>query len=169
MDVNFPNNPQINDVFTKGDRSWRWTGVYWRAFSTTVGYTGSQGESTFTWGPTPPENAEIGARWFDTLEGALAVYVDDGDGFQWVEVAASGFLGRTGFTGSVGFVDFGNIPSNVITNGTIRANNPFFLNPKVVTANYTIPANSNAMSAGPIEIANGVTVVISDGAEWSIV
>ena len=64
------------------------------------GYTGSVGESTFTWGPTPPLNPDIGARWYDTTEGVLTVYVDDGDSQQWVEVNASGFLGQTGYTGS---------------------------------------------------------------------
>jgi len=134
-----------------------------------VGFTGSRGESTFTWGPNPPENPDVGARWFDTVEGALSVYVDDGNSLQWVEVSASGFLGRTGFTGSTGIIDYENLTQNIVTSGTIRANNPFFLNPKVITANYTIPSNTNAMSAGPIEIALGVTVIIGSGAEWSIV
>ena len=134
-----------------------------------AGFTGSRGESTFTWGPNPPENPAIGDRWFDTVEGALSVYVDDGNSLQWVEVSASGFLGRTGFTGSAGIIDYENLTQNIVTSGTIRANNPFFLNPKVITENYTIPSNTNAMSAGPIEIALGVTVIIGSGAEWSIV
>jgi hypothetical protein len=67
------------------------------------GFTGSQGESSFTWGTTPPSNPEVGDRWYDTNKSKLVVYVDDGDSFQWVEVAASGFLGQTGYTGSIGF------------------------------------------------------------------
>jgi hypothetical protein len=67
------------------------------------GYAGSQGESSFTWGPTPPSSPAVGDRWYDTNKSKLVVYVDDGDSFQWVEVAASGFLGQTGYTGSVGF------------------------------------------------------------------
>jgi hypothetical protein len=43
------------------------------------------------------------------------------------------------------------------------------LNPNVITSNQTIPAGQNGVSGGPITIADGVTVVISDGAEWSIV
>ena len=68
------------------------------------GFVGSRGESSFTWGPTPPPSPKIGDRWFDTIDGALSVYVDDGDSNQWVEVAASGFLGQTGYTGSQGTV-----------------------------------------------------------------
>ena len=45
----------------------------------------------------------------------------------------------------------------------------FYLNAQTVTANYTVPAGQNAMTAGPITIANGVEVTISDGSEWTIV
>ncbi len=45
----------------------------------------------------------------------------------------------------------------------------FYLNNQTITQNYTIPANQNAMSAGPITIANGVVVTISDGSTWTVV
>jgi hypothetical protein len=44
----------------------------------------------------------------------------------------------------------------------------FYVNGQTVTANYTIPSGQNAMSAGPITIADGVTVTISDGSNWVI-
>jgi hypothetical protein len=65
-----------------------------------IGYTGSLGESSFTYGPDAPLNPAVGDRWYDSIDGAALVYTNDGDSFQWVEVAASGFLGRTGYTGS---------------------------------------------------------------------
>jgi hypothetical protein len=45
----------------------------------------------------------------------------------------------------------------------------FIENDQIVTANYTIPATKNAMSTGPIEIDDGVTVTVSDGARWVII
>jgi hypothetical protein len=45
----------------------------------------------------------------------------------------------------------------------------FYENEKTVTADYTITSSKNAMSAGPITIANGVTVTIPDGSVWTIV
>lgn len=45
----------------------------------------------------------------------------------------------------------------------------FIENSKTVTANYTITAGKNAMSAGPITINDGVTVTIPDGSVWTIV
>ncbi len=45
----------------------------------------------------------------------------------------------------------------------------FFENGQTVTTNYTLTANKNAVSAGPITVNNGVTVTIPSGASWSIV
>lgn len=43
-----------------------------------------------------------------------------------------------------------------------------FENAQIITANYTITTGNNAMSAGPITIADGVDVVIPDGSTWTI-
>jgi hypothetical protein len=44
----------------------------------------------------------------------------------------------------------------------------FFFNNKIATSNAVIEANTNAMSAGPIIIANNVTITISSGSRWVI-
>jgi hypothetical protein len=31
MAINFPDDPEINDEFTSGERTWIWTGAVWRA------------------------------------------------------------------------------------------------------------------------------------------
>ena len=46
---------------------------------------------------------------------------------------------------------------------------PFFENGQTVTGDYSISANCNAMSAGVISIASGVTVTIPSGSNWVIV
>jgi len=45
----------------------------------------------------------------------------------------------------------------------------FYENDMVVTTNYTLTANKNAMSAGPVTINSGVTVTVPTGAVWTIV
>jgi len=45
----------------------------------------------------------------------------------------------------------------------------FVQNDQVVTTNYTIPADKNAMTAGPIDINSGVTVTVSTGARWVVI
>ena len=58
---------------------------------------------------------------------------------------------------------------NLRATGTVTANNPFILNAQTVSANYTVPTNYNASSAGPITINTGVTVTVSTGSTWVIV
>jgi hypothetical protein len=45
----------------------------------------------------------------------------------------------------------------------------FWENGKEVTANYTITLNKNAMTAGPVSLANGAVVTVPDGSTWTIV
>jgi len=45
----------------------------------------------------------------------------------------------------------------------------FYENDQTVTADYTVASNRNALTAGPIEIQDGVTVTVSDGARWVVV
>lgn len=48
--------------------------------------------------------------------------------------------------------------------------NPFlYLNDQTVSVDYTMPADQNGMSAGPITIADGVTLTIPDGATYTVV
>lgn len=45
---------------------------------------------------------------------------------------------------------------------------PIRINPTRIKADFTLPAGYNGASAGPISIDDGVTVVIGNGATWSI-
>jgi hypothetical protein len=50
------------------------------------------------------------------------------------------------------------------------ANNPvFYENDQTVSVTYTITTGKNAMTAGPVTIADGVSVTIPDGSVWTIV
>jgi hypothetical protein len=45
----------------------------------------------------------------------------------------------------------------------------FFENDQTVNTSYSITANKNAVTAGPVTVASGVTVTIPSGSTWSIV
>lgn len=45
----------------------------------------------------------------------------------------------------------------------------FYENGKTITTSYSITANSNAMSAGPITINSGASVTIPDGSRWVVI
>jgi hypothetical protein len=49
------------------------------------------------------------------------------------------------------------------------ASNGILVNSATVSANYTIPSGSNAVSAGPVTVADGVTVTVSAGSVWVVV
>ena len=54
---------------------------------------------------------------------------------------------------------------------TAQATNPdspIRINPRKITADFTIASTYNAASVGPISISEGVTVTVSDNATWSI-
>ena len=74
-------------------------------------------------------------------------------------------------------------PSNLNVSGVVTAtsfrgenvgrgggnDSVFFENDQEVTVDYTISTSKNAMSAGPIGIATGITVTIPSGSTWTIV
>jgi hypothetical protein len=52
--------------------------------------------------------------------------------------------------------------------GNSGANGVMLINKTEVTADYTLPAGSNALSVGPVTIDDGVEVVISDNQRWLV-
>jgi hypothetical protein len=42
--INFPDSPSVNDVFTAGTSTWKWTGVAWE----TVGFDGASSVAELT-------------------------------------------------------------------------------------------------------------------------
>ena len=76
---------------------------------------------------------------------------------------------------NTGIVAAANVNSTyVTTTSRVTANNvnntgQFYYNARTISANVTIGATENAMSVGPMTIADGVEVVIADGGEWSII
>lgn len=49
------------------------------------------------------------------------------------------------------------------------ANDIFYENSTTVASNYTITSGKNAMTAGPVTIASGVTVTVPSGSRWAVV
>ena len=45
----------------------------------------------------------------------------------------------------------------------------FYQNGQTVTTDYTVTASNNAMSAGPVTVANGIDVTLTGTSEWVIV
>jgi len=126
--IDFPNSPNVNDVFTSGLQTWVWTGIAWNLIVSPVvgatGPTGPSGAASNVTGPTgatgafsissatPPESADEGDAWFNSATGQIFIYYDN----YWVESASSnigpaGSAGPTGATGPEG-------PASVVPGAT---------------------------------------------------
>ena len=104
-------------------------------------YTVSGDEVTFTTAPAS------GLSFFALMQGDAVDINTPADGTVTSAKLASDFTGATGGAG----------------------NHVFLLNEQTVNTDYTIPANRNALSAGPITIDTGVTVTIPATSAWVIV
>lgn len=71
--------------------------------------------------------------------------------------------------GNGGIIEINEVDKVEITPEKISMEGIFFENGKTISANYTITADKNTFSCGPITIGEDVTVTIEDGGEWSIV
>lgn len=120
-----------------------------------LNYSSSGGMSV---GATPPSSPSNGSPWFNTNDGTLYIYYDDGVGSpssQWVQIQASSSL-EGSFDTRLAALEASSIF-------------PIRLNTQTISANYAIPSGYNGLTAGPVTIADGVIVTIPDGSAWSIV
>ena len=103
---------------------------------------------------------------------ALSVLTDTNTGIYFPAADTIGFV--EGGTESMRVDPSGNLLINTTTptsrltvNGDVAGT--FFVNPTTVSSNYTVPANYNAMTAGPITVNSGVVVTVGSGSVWTIV
>lgn len=76
MPIDFPSNPAVNDIYTAGNRIWRWTGVRWESDP----LPGEKGK--FLVSASAPTPAEEGDAWFDSNTSRTYIYFAN----AWVEV-----------------------------------------------------------------------------------
>ena len=62
----------------------------------------------------------------------------------------------------------GNTTPNTVAGTVIQATNGIVVNSNTVSASYTIPSGSSAMSAGPMTVVSGQAVTVSSGSRWVI-
>ena len=91
------------------------------------------------------------------------------------------FQAATGATGATGYDIIANngggwevVSGAVITGVSDQpkgggTNRVFFENDIIVTDNYTITTNKNALTAGPVSVAAGVTVTVPAGSTWTVI
>ena len=82
-----------------------------------------------------------------------------------VTISNTGIVTAAAFYGDA--ANLTNLPASApVGTGTDRA---FFLNDKVILSSYEIPAEKNAGTFGPVQVAAAKTVTIPSGSVWTIV
>jgi hypothetical protein len=100
--------------------------------------------------------ANTAVSWFDLPAGATADRGSPTQGAVRYNTDTPGFEGYTGAAwGSLG-------GGNTTTKG-------MWENANSITVDYTIASGNNAVSAGPITVASGITVTVPSGSVWTIV
>jgi len=169
-----PSNPQEGDVWFESD-----TGDFYIYYAGAWVDIGGSSVANIAVTTTPPASPVNGDLWFDTDTAKTYVYYNDGTSGQWVEIgaasaAAAGADGYIQFSTGGTFDSSANLVwddanSQLEIGGNVQTSSPIYLNGQTVTANFTVPTGYNGMSAGPVTIANGVTVTVSSGSDWSVV
>lgn len=141
-------------------------------YATTLTMDGTAGRGWLFRG-NPQTNAQ---GWMSiTNNGELTVADSARIGYGQDDVTTPGATYKLDVNGSVNATAYYGDGSNltgVATSGGATGGSTdavFYENDQVVTTDYTISTNKNAMTAGPITINSGVTITIPSGSEWSIV
>lgn len=127
---------------------------------------------------------------FCTYPSSQSVYEDASGNVSPLGTIASGVwngtaigvpYGGTGLTSlATGYVPYGNgtsplsssssltFASSTLTAPIVNASNGLVVNSATVSASYSLPSGSNAMSVGPMTIASGQSVTVASGQRWVI-
>jgi phage gp45-like len=139
--------------------------------STLTGYVKGNGTSAFTASATIPaaDIAGLSTSFVSKTSATGAAVVPAGTQAQRDGSPSSGYFRFNtdisrfeGYNGSA----WGAVGGGATGGGS---DDIFIQNGQVVTTNYTIPADKNAMSTGPITINSGVTVTVSTGARYVVI
>ena len=144
MAINFPDSPSNGDTHTANGVVYTYnsTSTLWDTIS------GGGGGSSVTVSDTAPTSPSDGDQWFDSTDGSLSVYYNDGSSSQWI--STSGPAGAAGVDGTDG------------TDGTDGADG------STVTEYANIAAfPSSGNTAGDMGFATDTKAIyVWDGAEW---
>lgn len=99
------------------------------------------------------------------VAGGLAGQIPYQTAVDTTALLAAGTAGQALLSGGAGAPTWG-VAGGAKGGGTDAV---FYENDQSIATNYTLTAGKNAMSAGPITIANGVTVTVPTGATWSVI
>ena len=147
------------------DKFYTANGIFWSGNGAAYAAGGGGGGSSFTYtaSATAPGSPVVGDQWFDTTDGTLYEYIDDGDSDQWVDIQSPTFASNAVVTLLSGDVSTsGNISASSITitsgifwSNSVSAIGPIYGNTQV--AQY-LPTFTGALTPSLITNSGNLTV-----------
>ena len=124
------------------DKFYTANGIFWSGNGAAYAAGGGGGGSSFTYtaSATAPGGPVVGDQWFDTTDGTLYEYIDDGDSDQWVDIQSPTLASNTAVTSLYG-------------NTQVAAYLPTFtgaLTPSLITNSGPLVNSGNLTVAGNI-------------------
>ena len=113
----------------------------------------------------PGDNTVTGAKIAMTSDAQGDVLFYGGTDYERLPAGTSGYFLKT--LGSGADPAWAEVPAGAPTGGGTEK--VFYENENSVDTNYTISANYNAVSAGPVTVASGVTVTVPSGSTWVVI
>lgn len=116
--IDFPNNPSVNQTFTVGERTWKWTGTTWDVVVTTVvtgpqGPQGTAGAGVVSGGSQGQILAKVSSTDYDTEwvnnQTVSYTHVQNAVSYNWAITHNLGYYPNVVVTDSAGTVIEGEV------------------------------------------------------------
>jgi hypothetical protein len=140
------------------------TGTFSGAVSATGGFSGALNGTVGATTPAAGAFTTVAASGDVTLSGTGQIKLPVGTTAQRSGSPVNGMLRYNSSLASFeGYVDgaWGGV-------GGAQAGGAIYENSQTISASYTLTTNKNGLSAGPLSIADGITVTIPNGSTWVI-
>ena len=111
------------------------------------------------------DNAVTGAKIAMTSDAQGDVLFYGGTDYERLAAGTSGYFLKT--LGSGADPAWAEVPAGAPTGGGTEK--VFYENENSVDTDYTLTTNYNAVSAGPVTVASGITVTVPSGSTWVVV
>ena len=154
--LNFPANPGLNETYEENGIVYIWDGEKWittGSSTDTSPFVRNDIDNTYAGLISATGNTAFGVP-----VGTTADQPANADGLLRYNTTLDRYEGSSNGT-------WGALGGGATGGGTDRV---FQLNTMVTTTDFTLPTGESALSAGPIEINDGVVVTIPDNQSWVI-
>ena len=151
--IDFPASPTVGQTFTAAGVTWTYDGAKWTL--------GPSAPNLITVSDTPPPNPSQGALWWESVNGQMYVFYNDGSSSQWASTTNQ--MGG-GYQSSTGVIDGSNAASGQIG----EAISSVVTTPVTLTTTVAAVATSISLTPGDWDVCGEADFVLGTGGAASV-